>query len=173
MKFYSGFSLKNDAHFFNNFIKNSKFTVSGFSYGAIKAFLFAKEQLEAGKRVDTLQLFSPAFFQTKSDKFKRLQHISYMKSKEKYLLGFLKGCFSPYNEYAVEQIQTNIEELDELLSYEWLKDELRNLEDKGLVIEVYLGGEDKIIDVASAKDFFVEVATLTYIKNANHFLQIN
>ena len=38
---------------------------------------------------------------------------------------------------------------------------------------VYLGGEDKIIDVEAAREFFLHVATVTYIKNANHFLQIN
>ena len=40
-------------------------------------------------------------------------------------------------------------------------------------IEVYLGAEDKIVEAKEVKEFFIEVATVTYIKNANHFLQIN
>lgn len=171
MKFYSGFSLKNEEDFFKDYIKDTAYTVCGFSYGAIKAFRFVKEQLELGKRVDTLQLFSPAFFQTKSDKFKRLQHISFTKSKDKYLLEFLNGCFFPYPKQDVEHVTTSVEELDELLNFEWLTLELQELVDKGVKIEVYLGSEDKIIDVQSAKNLFLEVSTVTYIKKANHFLQ--
>jgi hypothetical protein len=44
---------------------------------------------------------------------------------------------------------------------------------RGINIEVYLGGEDKIIDVTGAREFFLEVATVTYIKDANHFLLTN
>ena len=69
MKFYSGFSLQNESHFFDSFILKSDYCVCGFSYGAIKALRYAKEQLENRQRIDTLQLFSPAFFQTKTQKF--------------------------------------------------------------------------------------------------------
>ena len=171
MKFYSGFSLKNEEHFFKDFIKNSEYCVSGFSYGAIKAFKEAKQKIETGKRVDTLQLFSPAFFQTKSEKFKRLQSLSYAKSKDKYLLTFLHACFSPYEEQKTQTRETRPEELEELLGYEWILSDLKALEDKGVMIEVYLGGKDFIVDSLSAKEFFIETATVTYIKNANHFLQ--
>ena len=172
MKFYSGFSLKNEEHFFDELIRDSAYSVCGFSYGAIKACEHVKREIERGKRVDTLQLFSPAFFQTKSQKFKRLQSLSYAKSKDKYLLTFIEACFAPYEKQHIEQRVTSQEELDELLEYEWVLSDLKALEDKGVSIEVYLGGKDSIVDSVSAKEFFIEVATVTYIKDANHFLQI-
>ena len=173
MKFYSGFSLSNESAFFEGFIKKSDYTVSGFSYGAIKAFKEVQRRIEEGIRVDTLQLFSPAFFQTKSDKFKRLQTLSYTKSESKYLEQFIDGCFAPYEKKKLVHVQTHVEELEELLEYVWNVEQLKVLEDKGVAIEVYLGGKDKIIDVKSTEEFFLEVATVSYIKNANHFLEIN
>jgi len=170
MKFYSGFSLKNEEYLFKEFINRSEYSVSGFSYGAIKAFGYVKMQLEGGHRVDTLQLLSPAFFQTKETKFKRVQLLSYKKSKDSYLSNFIDSCFAPHTKKILEHSKTTIEELDELLNYKWNMDELRSLTQKGVNIEVYLGGEDNIIDVEGAREFFLEVATVTYIKNANHFL---
>lgn len=174
MKFYSGFSLKNEQHFFDAYINPSEYTVCGFSYGAIKAFRYVKEQLDLGKRVDTLQLLSPAFFGTKDEKFKKLQLIGYRKSRELYLNEFIKSCFLPYKEKKAEHNNKDgIEELEELLYYEWNVEELQYLAKNGVKIEVYLGGEDKIIDVGGAREFFLQVATVTYIKNANHFLSTN
>lgn len=171
MKFYSGFSLKNEQHFFGTYISHSEYAVCGFSYGAIKAFRYVKEQLALKKRVDTLQLLSPAFFSAKDEKFKKLQLLGYRKSRELYLNEFTKSCFLPYKEKKVEHNSTDsIEELQELLYYEWSQDELQYLVKKGVKIEVYLGGEDKIIDVEASREFFLQVATVTYIKNANHLL---
>ena len=172
MKFYSGFSLKNEACFFTEYLDMSMYCVSGFSYGGLKAFEYTKAQISDGKRIDRLQLFSPAFFQTKQEKFKRLQELSYNKSKDKYLNQFLLGCFAPYSPEKIEQEETTSEQLHELLNYEWILSDLVALKSKGVVIEVYLGAEDKIIDVLGAQELFLEVATVTYIKNANHFLQI-
>lgn len=172
MKFYSGFSLKNEQHYFKEYINPSKYSVCGFSYGAIKAFKYINEQLNTGKRVDTLQLFSPAFFQTKDEKFKKLQLMGYRKNSEKYLKEFISLCFLPYEKKIIEYDKSSIKELEELLYFEWNIDQLKNLVQKGIKIEVYIGGEDKIIDAAGAREFFIEVATVTYIKDANHFLQI-
>ena len=172
MKFYSGFSLKNESHFFDELIKKSDYTVCGFSYGAIKALDYVKKELKEGKRVDTLQLFSPAFFQTKTKEFKRLQLMAYRRNEEVYLRQFINSCFSPHEKKDVEHSVTVIDELEELLNYEWSLSELQEVTDKGVKIEVYLGSEDKIIDVEGAREFFLQTATVTYIKNANHFLQI-
>ncbi|MFA5453865.1 MAG: pimelyl-ACP methyl ester esterase BioV [Sulfurimonas sp.] len=172
MKFYSGFSLKNEEHFFSDYINRSDYSVCGFSYGAIKAFEDVKEQLELKKRVDTLQLISPAFFQTKDEKFKKLQLLGYKKSRDAYLKEFMASCFLPYEKMVVEQSQNSAEELEELLNYMWEMDELKSIANRGVKIEVYLGGKDRIIDVKSAKEFFLEVATVTYIKDANHFLLV-
>lgn len=171
MQFYSGFSLKNEQHFFDAYTNRSDYAVCGFSYGAIKAFEFVKERLELKKRVDTLQLFSPAFFQTKEEKFKKVQLMAYRKSRDLYLSEFLKSCFLPYPKKSVEPRESSVEELEELLSFEWNIQELKTLAQKGVKIEVYLGGEDKIIDIEAAREFFLEVATVTYIREANHFLQ--
>lgn len=173
MKFYSGFSFSHEEELFSSLIKESEYTVCGFSYGAIKAFEHVQESLKNTKRVDTLQLFSPAFFQTKSDKFKRLQTLSYSKSNEKYLKQFRESCFSPYEMQELKYAQTSLEDLKKLLEYEWDLEALKQLESKGVIIEVYLGSEDAIIDVAAAQEVFLETATVTYIKNANHCLQIN
>jgi len=173
MQFFSGFSLQNEEYLFEEYINNSDYTVCGFSYGAIKALEYVKEQLELGNRVDKLQLFSPAFFQTKSEKFKRLQMLAYSKNRLEYMKQFIDSCFAPYEKKIVEFRKTTKEELDELLNYKWNLDEFRYLISKGLHVEVYLGGEDKIIDVDGAKEFFLEVSTVTYLKNANHFLQLN
>ncbi len=171
MKFYSGFSLKNDKHFFKEYINDSNYSVSGFSYGAIKALLHVENELGLGRRVDTLQLFSPAFFQTKSLKFKKLQTISYLKSQNSYIENFIELCFSPYLKKRCEHIESSSQELKELLYYEYNRADFLYLQDRGVKIEVYLGGEDKIIDITEAKEFFLDIATVTYIKNANHFLQ--
>lgn len=173
MKFYSGFSLKGEEHYFSDYINRSDYTVCGFSYGAIKAFQHVKEQLELKKRVDILQLFSPAFFQTKDEKFKKLQLLGYRKNQDSYLREFTALCFSPYEKKIVEHAKSSIEELEELLQYEWDMDELKELVRSGVKIEVYLGGRDAIIDAEGAREFFLQVATVTYIKDANHFLLTN
>lgn len=171
MKFYSGFALKNDIHFFKEYIQSSSYTVCGFSYGAIKALEYTKNELTNGKRIDTLQLFSPAFFQTKQTKYKRLQTMGYKKNEDQYLKSFINTCFEPYSSKTIEYSVNSLNELEELLNHEWIKSDFIELQNRGLKIEVYLGSEDKVIDVKSAKEFFTQLSTVTYIKNANHFLQ--
>lgn len=173
MRFFSGFSLTNEEHFFDAFVSKSDFTVCGFSYGAIKALRETLKSLQEHKRVDRLQLFSPAFFQTKSEKFKRLQSISFNRTKEAYIEQFINSCFTPYPPKKIELAQSSAQELEDLLWYEWDKKELEYIVKSGVVIEVYLGSEDAIIDVNAAKEFFLDVATVTYIKGANHFLQVD
>jgi hypothetical protein len=86
---------------------------------------------------------------------------------------FIESCFTPYEKKELEFQKTTKEELTELLEYEWSLSELLELQSKGVTIEVYLGENDAIIDVEAAKELFLEVSTLTYVKKANHFLQIN
>ncbi|QOY53064.1 pimelyl-ACP methyl ester esterase BioV [Candidatus Sulfurimonas baltica] len=173
MKYFNGFSLKNEEYLFKKFINSSEYTTCGFSYGAIKALEHVKQELSCSNRVDTLVLISPAFFQTKNEKFKRLQLLSFTKNTSQYIRQFVDLCFSPHEKKIVEQTSTKKEELEELLNYEWDLQELKIISQKGIKIEVYLGSEDKIIDVCGAREFFLQIATVTYIKNANHFLQIN
>jgi len=120
-----------------------------------------------------LQLLSPAFFQTKEEKFRRLQLLSYKKNAALYMKQFLRGCFAPFGMQSVENIETKSEELEELLYYVWNEKDFTLFEESGVKVEIYLGGEDKIIDIQKAREFFKNVGTLTYIKKANHFLQVS
>ena len=166
--YFNGFALQDEAHFFDDIIDRGQYVISGFSYGAIKAF---KEALNSTTRVDKLQLFSPAFFQSKSSKFKRLQLMGYQKSSEAYLTKFTENCFLPYGVQDVTYAKHSATELEELLTYEWDLKELQQLIDRGTSIEVYLGGQDKISDVGPAYTFFLPFSTVTLVKGANHFLQ--
>lgn len=171
MQFYSGFSLRDEEHLFSAYIKRSDFTICGFSYGAIFALNATLEALHSFKRVDTLQLFSPAFFQTKEEKFKRLQLRTYNNNEEYFMSNFFSVSFSPYPPKSLVVKETTHAELQELLEYVWNEDDLKFIASKGVKIEVYLGGLDGIIDVENARSVFLKSATVTYIKNANHFLQ--
>ncbi|MEA1892101.1 MAG: pimelyl-ACP methyl ester esterase BioV [Campylobacterota bacterium] len=173
MQFYSGFALQDEEYLFDDFLHSSEYTISGFSYGAIKAFHSAQKMLNMGKRVDKLQLLSPAFFQTKNDKFKRLQMLAYSKNRPEYMRQFIDTCFYPYEKKIVKLKKSSNSELDELLNYRWNLGELQKLLDASIKIEVYLGEKDNIIDIDAAREFFLQIATVTYIKDANHFLQIN
>lgn len=168
MRFYSGFALRNDARFFEPLLNRSDYTVAGFSYGAIKAARYAAE---ANERIDTLQLFSPAFFQTKKESFRRLQMGGYLKDPEGYIRLFLDNCFAPCDSEAVEQGEHAPQELHELLTFTWSGELMETIRSKGTRIEVYLGLEDRIIDVEGAREFFIPYTTVTSIRGANHFLQ--
>lgn len=170
MKFYSGFSLSNDEQIFETFLKPSDYCIAGFSFGAIKAF---EEALRSKSRIDTLQLFSPAFFQNKSEKFKRTQNMYFAKDREAYLKNFLSSCFSPAPiDEGVEIEQGSAQDLERLLSFVWKADELKALQDRGIEIEVYLGSKDKIIDSQAVKEFFLPYATTYMINDAGHTLQV-
>lgn len=170
MRFYSGFALTEDQHFFDPYLKHSDYTVAGFSYGAIKA---AQYTAEACERIDTLQLFSPAFFQTKKESFRRLQMGGYFKDSERYLENFLTSCFAPAPVAPMILGSNDAESLQELLYFEWTSELIESIRAKGIRIEVYLGLEDQVIDVVGAREFFLPYATVTSIKKANHFLQEN
>jgi hypothetical protein len=168
MRFYSGFALSGDQHFFDPYLKHSDYTVAGFSYGAIKA---AQYVANANERIDTLQLFSPAFFQTKKESFRRLQMGGYIKDTERYLDNFLTSCFAPSPVAPVSIGNNDAESLQELLYFEWTSDLMESICSKGTRIEVYLGMEDHVIDVEGAIDFFLPYASVTTIRKGNHFLQ--
>ena len=168
MKFYSGFSLSQDKQLFEAYLKDSAYTIAGFSFGAIKAF---EEALNSKTRVDTLQLFSPAFFQDKSEKFKRMQNMYFAKDKKAYLHNFLSSCFLPAQiDTDVQLEEGSAEDLERLLSFVWKQDALKALNERGIAIEVYLGSEDKIIDPQAAKAFFLPYATTFMINHAGHTL---
>jgi hypothetical protein len=166
--YFSGFSLNDESKLFDDIIDNSDFVVSGFSYGAQKAFEYA---LNCDTRIDKLQLFSPAFFQNKDKKYKRLQLMFFNKDKALYCDNFLKNVIGdssidlkPYLNHGSQK------ELEELLYYNWEKSDLENLVNKGIQIEIYLGSNDKIIDSKDAYDFFKNYATVYLLQNKGHIL---
>lgn len=168
MSFFSGFSLKDDEAFFSAYLRTSSYSVAGFSYGAVNAVEHAASSHE---RIDLVQLFSPAFFQSRPEKFKRLQMMGYAKNAQAYLEAFRHSCFAPYEAQGVTDSPTAASELESLLYYVWKPELLAKIAARGTRIEVYLGSEDKIIDYKAAREFFTPLATVFTIKNANHFLQ--
>lgn len=168
MTFYSGFSLVNDQRFFESYIRHSDYTVAGFSYGAIKA---AQYTVNSTNRIDTLQLFSPAFFQTSKSSFKRLQLAAFTSDSESYREKFIQGCFAPCEVGQLDTSMGTLEELEEVLYFVWDDLLLEKILDKGIHIEVYVGMKDHIIDAAAARAFFLRYATVTSMPSANHFLQ--
>lgn len=166
--YFSGFCFFEESELFEEYLINNDFTFCGFSYGAIKAF---EEALNSTKRVDKLQLFSPAFFQNFDDKFKRTQLMYFKKDANAYCESFLKNVIFPTNLDISKYFKLGtIEQLEELLYYEWSEEKLQKLLNKGTKIEIYLGGVDKIIDSSKAKEFFKNFATVYYIKEKGHLL---
>jgi tRNA(Leu) C34 or U34 (ribose-2'-O)-methylase TrmL len=166
--YFSGFCLKDEEELFDDYRIKNDFTVSGFSYGAIKAF---EEVLNAEQRVDKLQLFSPAFFQLQDKKFKRMQLMFFKKDELAYCNNFLENITYPSSLDCIKYFTFGTyEQLDELLNYEWSEEKLQALVEKGTKIEVYLGADDKIFDTLKAKYFFAKYATVYYIKNVGHIL---
>lgn len=169
MKFFSGFALENESALFENFLERSDYCVAGFSAGAQKALEYVLNHKE---RVDTLQLFSPAFFQCSNEKFKRLQLMGYKKDPSGYMQNFIKLCHAPYNKSChVEFGGGSYTELEALLSYEFKPQALEKIAARNITLEVYLGGKDHIIDAIAAKAFFLPYATTYFINSANHFLK--
>jgi surfactin synthase thioesterase subunit len=170
--YFSGFCLKNDKELFQDYIEFGDFNIAGFSYGAIKAFEYALNEVQNNKRVQKLQLFSPAFFQDQSKKYKRLQLMFYKKDEQTYINNFIQNIAKP-SDINLEHylISGTYEQLDTLLNYEWKKEDFELLLNKGVKIEIYLGSEDKIINSNNALEFFKEFAEVYFIKNVGHILR--
>ena len=169
MKYFSGFCFKDENELFEEWLDESDFRVAGFSYGAIKALEYTSTCRD---RIDKLQLFSPAFFQDKSDKFKRLQTISFAKNQDGYIQNFLNQVKYPCDIDIEKYIKkSSYAELEELLNYKWDVKKIQALKDKNIDIEVYIGADDKIINPNAVLDFFTPYANIYFIKNTGHLLR--
>lgn len=167
-KYFNGFCLKKEEVLFEEYRDKSEFCVSGFSFGAIKA---VKDVYEREERVDKIQLFSPAFFQTQTKKFKRMQLMFFKKDPITYCDTFLKNIAYPSEVDVIHYFKMGkYEELDELLNFEWDVEILKALNDRGIEIEVYLGSLDKIVESEKAKEFFKDYATVYFVKEVGHIL---
>jgi hypothetical protein len=165
--YFSGFSLKNEQELFNQYIEKSDFTISGFSYGAIKALEYV---LNTNNRVDKLQLFSPAYFNDKDKKYKRMQLMYFKKDTASYCNNFLENSGFPQSLSSRYFQMGTYEELHDLLNYEWMNEKLLQVIEKNITIEVFLGSEDQIINSSEALEFFRKFSEVYYIKNKGHIL---
>ncbi|MEA3316253.1 MAG: pimelyl-ACP methyl ester esterase BioV [Campylobacterota bacterium] len=168
--YYNGFCLDGEKELFKDYIIENDYTIQGFSYGAIKAFEKVYSMLKENKRVDLIQLFSPAFFNDKDKKYKRMQLLYFGKDANLYSQNFLKNCgFSSLNMDRYFKLGSK-DELEELLYYEWDKAKLKELIDKNIKVEVYLGKNDKIISFENTFDFFIEFADVYVLNNKGHIV---
>ncbi len=169
MRYFSGFSLTGEEQcFFQNYLCYSEYCVSGFSYGAIKAFEYV---CNTNKRIDRLQLFSPAFFQNRNKRFQRLQLQGFQKDSDTYIHQFTSNCFAPFKCQNITIKRGSYDELYELLTYQWDHQRLKQLMHSGVIIEVYVGSSDAIIDADIVAAFFQPFSTVFMINGASHLLQ--
>jgi len=164
MRYYSGFCLWGEKELFNEYLDESEFCVAGFSYGAQKALIDA---VHTNKRVDKLQLISPAFFKNNS-KFIKLQLNGFKKDKNKYILNFIDNIKYP-SKFDISKYIDNcdINELEEMFNFNWgLIEHLKNVK-----VEIFIGSEDKIIDVNGAVKFFKNYGDVYLIKGVGHILK--
>ncbi|VAY86224.1 FIG00387961: hypothetical protein [hydrothermal vent metagenome] len=165
--YFSGFSLKNECSIFDQYLIKNDFAVSGFSFGAQKAVEYA---LTATSRIDTLQLFSPAYFNDKDSKYKRMQLMYFNKNSQVYCDNFLNNCEISQENKKKYFCMGTAYELKTLLNYNWSEYSLNLINNKNINIEVYLGNEDKIINTKEALNFFKNFADVYYVKNVGHTL---
>jgi len=169
MIYFSGFCLKDEKELFNDYLEDGEFVVSGFSYGAQKAVDYV---LNSDKRVDKLQLLSPAYFNY-PQKIIDMNLSAFKKDKKKYINNFLKkaGLFSIKNEeLGVENFinyNCSYEDLLSLFTFNWEK--IKQIDN--IKIEVFIGEFDRIVASKKAYEFFKNYAEVYYIKKANHFLR--
>ena len=169
MLYFNGFSLQNDHEHFKDYLVDSELCVAGFSFGAQKAFDYVCNSKE---RIDRLILLSPAFFQTKKPSFIRTQLRYFEAGKDAYVDQFLLNVAFPVRIDLKEYLKIGSkEELEALLTYKWNEDKIKEVQEKGTVIEVFLGAKDKIIDAQETLDFFAPLVTSYYIKDVGHLLR--
>ncbi len=168
MRYFNGFSLKNEEILFKDYLIDNDFTVAGFSYGAIKAF---EEVYNSTIRVDRLILLSPAFFQNHKKSFIRTQLRYFKSNRDSYLKEFLKNIAYPSAIDLTQYISNGtIDELEDLLLYRWSEERLLELIQRGVTLEVFIGGMDKIIDSEMVFNFFSKITTTYLLKDKGHIL---
>jgi hypothetical protein len=168
VRFFSGFSLRDEKELFTDYLKEGSYHVAGFSKGAIDAFEYV---LQSKHRIDLLQLFSPAYFMDREDRFKKMQLEAFRKNSALYLRQFLRNIAYPVKKDLFVYLHEEDErELSRLLYYCWEPEKLEKLRKRGVRIEVYLGSKDKIINALAAMDFFKSYATVYLIKEGGHIL---
>ena len=169
MRYFNGFSLRDEAHFFREWLIDSEFVVAGFSYGAQQALEYT---LQSKERIDRLILLSPAFFQNQKPAFLRTQLHYFLADSNSYVSQFLANVTHPSSIALDDHLAVGThDELSDLLHYTWEEEKLQMISKRGTTIEVILGSEDKIIDAEAAWAFFSPHVTTYWIKGAGHLLR--
>lgn len=169
VKYFNGFSLQGEEALFSEYLTSDTTCIAGFSYGAQQAFEYA---YESKSRIDRIILLSPAFFQTQKTSFVRTQLRYFDADPEAYTEQFLLNAAYPStcDLSAYLKVGTK-EELASLLGYVWDEKKIQEVRDRGTSIEVFLGSDDKIIDVDGAFAFFSELATTYLVKGVGHIVE--
>jgi len=169
MKYFSGFSLHNEQELFDEYTLKGEYNVAGFSYGAQKAFEYV---LNTDNRIDTLQLFSPAYFNDKHNEYKASQLKAFKLNQSYYIKKFIQHVVFPSNISLDKYMSSGTyEELNELLNYTWSIQKLQKIIDKGVLIEVYIGKEDKVVSSSQINDFFAHTCEIYKFNHCGHILQ--
>ena len=169
MRYFNGFSLCNEEEFFKEQLIESEYSVAGFSYGAQKAFEYVYNSTE---RVDRLVLISPAFFQNHKKSFIKTQLRYFKVDHEAYSKQFLQNVAYPSSiDLSSYVCEGTYEELESLLSYVWEKEKLFELLERGIIIEVFMGDRDKIVDVEKSYEFFSNLVPVYLFKEKGHLLK--
>ncbi|ANV97400.1 hypothetical protein BBW65_00560 [Helicobacter enhydrae] len=167
--FFSGFCFQNEGVLFEHLANlQMPYSFSGFSYGSILAFRATLQSLKNHQRVQKLNLFSPAFFQNQSPAFLRMQILGYKQNPQNYIKKFLDLCH--FNHQNFLKIGT-LEELQDLLYFQWNPKDLEWLVAQGVEIEVFLGAKDQVICAESVRRFFTPFAQIRIYANHSHCLQ--
>ncbi len=168
VKYFNGFSLKGEENIFASYLDINDFTLIGFSYGAQRAF---EEAYSSTSRIEKLILLSPAFFQPEKRSFTRTQLRYFTHNNKEYMQQFLSNISYPSTVNLEPYMAIGLEkELEALLTYQWDKQKIQELLERGVTIEVYLGGRDKIMLVSDAYSFFSNLTTTYLIKDKGHCL---
>ncbi len=168
-RYFSGFSLQNEQEIFKSYIPKDTLCVVGFSLGAIDALEYT---LNSTYRIDRLVLISPAFFNDKSTSFKRAQLRYFATRPMEYMDQFYQNLYTQTNTVeAYHKAKGNKNDLERLLGYTWQVDKIEALIARGVVVEIFIGEDDKIVDSKKSLEFFTNSGAIVYhIKQAGHIL---
>lgn len=165
--FYSGFCLHGEEGLFDSYLPAFGDFVAGFSYGSIGAVRYALEN----ENVKTLLLLSPAYYSHKDNDFREAQLAAFEADPALYKLKLLKKSGLKEEEGERYGKDGTIDELRELLYFDWSNAGLDVLRARGVAIEVFIGGADRVVEPMPSKDFFAKYAKAYLLDGKNHILR--
>ncbi len=169
--YFSGFGLCNEWEVFSH-LQHSKiieinrvYDIIAFNYGAQRAIDYA---ISTTKRIRKISLLSPAFFHDKNPIFKEQQLKLFKSHPQKYIHNFY-----PTSPIALSSFiyTPSVEELKKMIYYFFSPKDLLYLQQRNIIIEIFLGQKDTLINIQAAFDFFYPLSQRIFIfQNAGHFL---